>query len=132
MLYLPPMTSCELFKSNFGARYLRPRYAQVYTFYMKTYTTSSGVALVIDDIIVSMQNQQFISSLQRAKVTHVTIVCGNRLYLLWRPPLQAQKCLERSSSNNQSRFMTSKLSFSRPSPPRRCCYNGKLPSTPAP
>ena len=32
--------------------YLRPRYAQVYTFYMTTLATSSGVALTIDDIPV--------------------------------------------------------------------------------
>ena len=38
---------------SFDARYLRPRYAQVYTFYLTTLANTQGVALAIDDINVS-------------------------------------------------------------------------------
>ena len=51
--------------------YLRPRYAQVYTFYMTTRATSSGVALTIDDIPVRWRDADTLTSerLTNAAVT---------------------------------------------------------------
>jgi hypothetical protein len=41
---------------NVTPSYLRPRYAQIYTFYLTTLSASSVAALTIDDIPVSVRS----------------------------------------------------------------------------
>lgn len=113
---------------NVAPSYLRPRYAQIYTFYLTTLASSSVVALTIDDIPVSLL------SVLRAG----PLLLGDRFWVSisllptvrsFQLQMSPRNHLARFSSSSQNCFMTSRLSFSPGLPPRRFCCNGKLSST---